>query len=36
MFNRELDFENALVDLLIADKGWSEVKATKHQESLSF
>ena len=25
MFNREFDFENALVDLLIADKGWSEV-----------
>jgi len=25
MFNKESDFENALVDLLIADKGWSEV-----------
>ena len=25
MFNRELDFENALVDLLIAEKGWQKV-----------
>ena len=25
MFNRELDFENALVELLLAEKGWQEV-----------
>jgi type I restriction enzyme R subunit len=25
MFNRELDFENALVDLLLAEKGWQDV-----------
>jgi len=34
MFNREVDFENALVDLLIADKGWSEVLISPTEQDL--
>ena len=34
MFNRELDFENAIVDLLVADKGWEEVITNPTEQDL--
>jgi len=34
MFNREIDFENALVDLLISEKGWSEVIMSPTEQDL--
>ena len=34
MFKRELDFENALVDLLLAEKGWQEVINNPSEQDL--
>ena len=34
MFNRELDFENALVELLLAEKGWQEVLTNPTEQDL--
>jgi len=34
MFNREIDFENALVDLLLAEKGWQEVIKNPTEQDL--
>ena len=34
MFNREADFENALVELLLAEKGWQEVLPNPTEQDL--
>ena len=34
MFNKEADFENALVDLLLSEKGWQEVLLNPSEQDL--
>lgn len=34
MFNRELDFETALVELLLAEKGWQDVLLNPTEKDL--
>ena len=34
MFNREVDFEEALVQLLLSEKGWQEVLTNPTEQDL--